>query len=330
MSKNPVRNYAIEYLGAKAGVSTEDVASAIAAIVPGGATGSVFGDVVGALLGPLFVKGIHGDEITPDQFVANTDDFNPAGRDALTWRLSTDASRNLTGIAAPTTPGEVHVLLNVGAFDLVLKHDATSAAANRFLCPDDADVTLQKDSTVLLVYDGTSTRWRVVGGTGGGANFALTTKGDLHGFSTADVAISIGTEGYVPISRAAAAPGIAWEGQSLGIEVVIGDGVTAMATGSKGYIEVPFACTITAARLLADVAGAVVVDVKSCTYAGFPTTATICSVTPPTIAATNQKSQDTSLSSWTVAIAAGTILEFNVNSVTTIKRATLSLTVRRT
>ena len=116
----------------------------------------------------------------------------------------------------------------------------------------------------------------------------------------------------------------------FGVEVVIGDGSTAMATGSKGAIEIPFACDIVAARLFADVAGAIVVDVKKATYAGMPTTASICGAAKPTIAATNQKSEDTTLTGWTVAVAAGSWLEFNVDSVTSIKRVTLSLTVRRT
>jgi len=65
-----------------------------------------------------------------------------------------------------------------------------------------------------------------------------------------------------------------------------------MATGSKGYIEVPFGCTVTANRLQADVSGSVVVDVKKATYAGLPTTASICASAKPTLA-TAQKSEDT-------------------------------------
>ena len=58
----------------------------------------------------------------------------------------------ITGIAAPVSERTV-ILENVGAFDLVLKHDATSTAANRFYCPNDTDLTLQKDSAVVLEYD---------------------------------------------------------------------------------------------------------------------------------------------------------------------------------
>jgi len=115
----------------------------------------------------------------------------------------------------------------------------------------------------------------------------------------------------------------------FGIVAVIGDGVTAMATGSKGYIEIPFACTISANRLVADASGSIVVDIKKGTYAGLMTTTSICAAAKPTLA-TAQKSQDSTLTGWTTAITAGDWLEFNVDSVTTIKRVTLSLTVGRT
>lgn len=106
--------------------------------------------------------------ITPTQLVANTNNWNPTGLStADVIRASTDASRNLTGITAPAA-ARLLILLNIGAFDLVLIHDATSTAANRFLCPDDADMTLPPDSGVFLFYDVTTARWRVIGGTGSG------------------------------------------------------------------------------------------------------------------------------------------------------------------
>jgi hypothetical protein len=117
-------------------------------------------------------------------------------------------------------------------------------------------------------------------------------------------------------------------GSSVAVPVVIGDGLTTMTTGSKGLVEIPFACTITAARLFADVSGSIVVDVKKATYSGLPTTSSICASAKPTLSSA-QKAQDTTLTGWTTTIAAGDWLEFNVDSVTTIKRVTLSLTVLR-
>jgi hypothetical protein len=100
--------------------------------------------------------------VTPAQIVANTDNYAPTGLGHnLTFRLSTDASRNLTGIVAQAGGTRMR-LMNVGSFDLVLVHDATSTAANRFLCPGSANKTLNANDSVDIEYDSTSSRWRVV------------------------------------------------------------------------------------------------------------------------------------------------------------------------
>lgn len=109
--------------------------------------------------GARFETGV----VTPTQLVANTDNWAVAGLGtAGVIRASTDASRNLTGIASPTS-GQSVLLVNVGAFDLVLVHDATSTAANRFLCPNSANLTLNPNDSVRLWYDNTSSRWRAQG-----------------------------------------------------------------------------------------------------------------------------------------------------------------------
>jgi hypothetical protein len=74
------------------------------------------------------------------------------------------------------------------------------------------------------------------------------------------------------------------------------------------------------------------VDIWKDTYANYPPTDadTITASAVPTITATNIKSEDVTLTGWTTSIAAGNILGFNVDSVTTCTQVTLSLTVRRT
>ena len=111
--------------------------------------------------------------------------------------------------------------------------------------------------------------------------------------------------------------------------VVIDGGTAVPTTGSKGFRVVPYACTITGWEILADAAGDAVVDVKKSTYAAFPTTATIAGAEKPTLS-TAQKNQDLTLTTWTVALAAGDILEFNLDSVATCKRVTVTLFVTRT
>lgn len=106
------------------------------------------------------------NSITPTQLAANTDNWNPTGLSTCSRILaSTDASRNLTGIVAQTN-GRLIRLWNIGAQNLVLVHDATSTAANRFYCPGSANLTLTPNSGCWLDYtnDGTNSRWRVMSG----------------------------------------------------------------------------------------------------------------------------------------------------------------------
>jgi hypothetical protein len=126
-------------------------------------------------------------------------------------------------------------------------------------------------------------------------------------------------------------------GQISNIEFVIDGGGVEITDGLKGYLEVTFGCTINQVTLLADVGGAIVVDIWRCTYANFdvsthPVDADSITAggTPPTISATNVKSQDATMASWTsVTLVAGDILAFNVDSCTTITRCTVSLKVTR-
>jgi hypothetical protein len=119
-------------------------------------------------------------------------------------------------------------------------------------------------------------------------------------------------------------------GKVLGIEFIVDGGGSAITTGVKGDVEVPFACTINAATLLLDQVGSIVFDIWKTNYAGFPPTVanTITASAKPTVAAA-QKSQDTTLIGWTTSINAGDTLRFNVDSVATTRRATLSLKVTR-
>jgi hypothetical protein len=114
--------------------------------------------------------------------------------------------------------------------------------------------------------------------------------------------------------------------KTFGINFVIDGGGSAIATGIKGDIEMPFDGTITSVRLLADQSGSIVVDIWEDTYANFPPTDadTSTSATPPTIT-TATKSEDTTLSSWDTTFSAGDILRINVDSCTTITRCTVSI-----
>jgi hypothetical protein len=114
------------------------------------------------------------------------------------------------------------------------------------------------------------------------------------------------------------------------IAFVIDGGGAVLTTGIKGDLLIPFACTIAKATLLANQSGSIVIDVWKDSYANFPPTDadSITASAPPTISSAT-KAQDATLTGWTKTIAAGDILRFNVDSVTSIQRVTVVLEVTK-
>lgn len=121
----------------------------------------------------------------------------------------------------------------------------------------------------------------------------------------------------------------------IAIPFLIDGGGSAITTGLKGGVEVPFACTITGWTIVAidGLTGAIVVDIWKDSYGNFPPLVgdSIAGSEKPTITATGNKGQDLSLNSgngW--SLAAGDILFFNVDSITTLQRVLVSLRGTRT
>lgn len=98
--------------------------------------------------------------VSPSQITGNQNDYSPGTGDIV--RLSSDAARNITGITAGGS-GDVRVLVNVGSFTITLVHQSTSStAANRFLVSFGADYLLAANAAAVIVYDATTSRWRVI------------------------------------------------------------------------------------------------------------------------------------------------------------------------
>jgi len=133
------------------GLDLHSIAAAVKRAIT--AVGVQIGDFV--VTGALSVSG----DISPSQITSNQNDYNPSGLSAASvLRLSTDASRNITGLQGGAD-GRIFKLLNVGANPLVLKtQDANSSVANRFDLEN--DITLLPDQGIVLWYDATDNRWR--------------------------------------------------------------------------------------------------------------------------------------------------------------------------
>jgi len=119
--------------------------------------------------------------------------------------------------------------------------------------------------------------------------------------------------------------------EEAAFEFVIGDNSTVISTGVKLHLRVPFDCEITRATVLNMQSGSIVVDINRFTsLANFnaDTKASITSSTPPTTSSA-RSSEDTTLTSWTVVLNQGDILEAEVDSVTTVERTTIVLRVNK-
>lgn len=134
------------------------------------------------------------------------------------------------------------------------------------------------------------------------------------------------------LAQTAATQAVAAAASAGGAEIVFTiDGLgAAPSAGSKGFLEIPFNCTINSWTLLSDVAGSITVDIKKSTYSGFPTTTSITASATPALA-TAQKAQSSTLTGWTTTLTAGDILEYVVTGTpATLTRATINLKVTRT
>jgi hypothetical protein len=125
----------------------------------------------GAAAAASSVTGFPLTTISPTSLSGNTDDWNPTGLStAQVIRVNSSVDVNLTGIVAQAA-GTAIWLHNIGSKKIKLKHDVTSTAANRFYCAGSVDRLLRPNASRYIVYDGTSSRWRVesIGAGGGGA-----------------------------------------------------------------------------------------------------------------------------------------------------------------
>ncbi len=96
------------------------------------------------------------------------------------------------------------------------------------------------------------------------------------------------------------------------------------------WVEVPFKCDIDRVTLLADQSGSIQIDLWVDSYANYPPLVgdSITASAVPSITA-DTDSQDSTLTGWSPALAAGDIMLANVDSCTTIEACACALKVSR-
>lgn len=141
---------------------TGQTSNAVEVLAPGGGSAVASINASGAYASPCR---------TPSQLTANVNNYDPASGAGhyRTYRLSSNASRTITGMVSAPDGTEVR-FINVGTNNIVLAHQsASSTAANRFLNAGAVDITLAADEAAGAVYDATTQRWRVWKAGSGGA-----------------------------------------------------------------------------------------------------------------------------------------------------------------
>lgn len=98
--------------------------------------------------------------VTLTQVTADQNDWAPSSTTGIFFRVSTDASRTIHGIVAPSSSA-VRWYWNIGSTDIVFANNSGSAAAaNRMLLTTGADFTCTPNRGILLIYDTVTARWR--------------------------------------------------------------------------------------------------------------------------------------------------------------------------
>jgi len=114
-------------------------------------------------------------------------------------------------------------------------------------------------------------------------------------------------------------------------EVVVNGGGSTVTTGTKAYLEIPMACTLTRACAVGDASGTVTFTIKKSTYSGFPGSLTDITGGTNFGLSSAQKNENTTLSGWTTSVASGDLLEIGITGTpATVTLAMLSLTFEGT
>lgn len=117
---------------------------------------------------------------------------------------------------------------------------------------------------------------------------------------------------------------------AFGLPFVFDGGGAVLTTGTWfSNIEIPFACQLTGYTLIGSPTGSAVLTVYRSSYGAHPTYTDISGTEKPTLAS-QVKSQNLTISSWTRNLSAGDLLRITLDSVATTNYMTLNLRFTRT
>ena len=279
--------------------------------------------------------------ITSDQIRKHTliqEDISP---DALVWQEPC-LDKDLTSPPGGESEGDRYIVASVASGDWTGHEKDIAQYINSswsFYTPVEGWFVWIKDEDKLYKFDGSS--WAEFAGAGGDTLPIVDTTGIAKGSADATKIVRLEVDGITTETTRAltvqdkdytiADKAEVDKTKKTTLGLTVDGGGIELTTGYKGFIRVPYACTITKVTLLADISGSIVIDVWKDTYANYPPTDadSICGGFEPEIT-TAIKAEDSTLTSWTTSIASGEIIGFNVDSITDITKAVLVLEITKT
>ncbi len=111
------------------------------------------------------------------------------------------------------------------------------------------------------------------------------------------------------------------------VNYVIDSGSTPMIAGDKGKLTIDVSGVIESVKVLCDQTGDIVFDISKCTFAQYPNFSSITNGQRIQLQSSDKYFDDV-LNNWVTTIVAGDILNFNVVSVTGIRRLLVSLKLK--
>ena len=268
------------------------------------------------------LEGLEGEERLDASAIKGLDSYLKETTSPQGWTRGVKTVTGGTGVTVDNTdPYNPIITASTSSGDVVGPTGATADAIARY---DTTTGKLIKDSGITIadgatgVLSGTNTGDQLMYGT-----IAVTGQGDLDPTGTGDTLnIEAGanvTITTVPLTNTLTIEANVPTEDSFGI-VVDGAG-TAITTGSKGVRYIPWDCTITGWDIRSDVSGSCVFDIKR-------SATSLAGTEKPTLTASTSNA-DTALTTWTTSLIAGDVVEFVVDSASTLTRATLTILVTK-
>jgi len=125
---------------------------------------------------------------------------------------------------------------------------------------------------------------------------------------------------------------------SASVGITVDGGGSAPATGVKGFIQLPYAATITGWSVIADVAGTMSMDIWRAASSAPPSAPAvptsggkISASAPVTIASSAQSASggSSAISTWTTALAQWDVLGFSLSAAATLTRITVEIFITK-